>query len=433
MKKLLVFSLAVVLVFAFTLPAAAFESQFGGYWRTRGVIRSDFDGDGTNARDISKVDTRTRLYYTALLNDNLKFVNKFEFDTAWGQNDGGGNLAGLNTYGDFGADGQVVEVKESYASFNLGPTAWNVGIHAFGLARGFIYADEAAGVTVAYKNEMFTVPFMWFRGWEGGDDDNDQDVDVLALNPVFTAAESWSINPFVVWLYSDDATAAVAAGTSSATGLEALGAVEDASVFWIGVNVDGQLGPAAVWGTGIYQGGTADTAAVDFDISAYLFALGANVPVGPAGIHGQFFYASGDDDLTNDEADAFFGIGGAGVGQAYYWAEILGLGLFDWDAPTGSPNADVSNMWAANLGATIKPMEKLSLTGDIWYAQLVEDDVNGEDQLGFEIDLVATYQLVEGMNLDLVGAYLFAGDAVSADGANDEDPYELGWRLSLSF
>jgi hypothetical protein len=62
-------------------------------------------------------------------------------------------------------------------------------------------------------------------------------------------------------------------------------------------------------------------------------------------------------------------------------------------------------------------MEKLSLTGDLWYAGKPEK-VNGEDELGFEVDLLATYQLVEGLNLDLVGAYLFAGDAVSLDGAH---------------
>jgi hypothetical protein len=50
-----------------------------------------------------------------------------------------------------------------------------------------------------------------------------------------------------------------------------------------------------------------------------------------------------------------------------------------------------------------------------------------------EIDLKATYMLVEGLNLDIVGAYLLAEDAVSTDGSNDEDPWEVGTRLSLSF
>ena len=158
------------------------------------------------------------------------------------------------------------------------------------------------------------------------------------------------------------------------------------------------------------------------------------MPLGPASLHGQVFYATGDDDIDDGDAEAFFGIGGGGAGWAYYWSEIMGLGMFDNQFSAGSPNGDVSNMWAANIGATIKPMEKLSLTGDLWYAQLVEDDfVTDETDLGFEIDLKATYQLTEGLNMALVGAYLFADDATSIDGDNQDDPYEIGTQLSLSF
>ena len=111
----------------------------------------------------------------------------------------------------------------------------------------------------------------------------------------------------------------------------------------------------------------------------------------------------------------------------------MGNGVFDENISTGS-TTDISNLWALNIGATIKPMEKLSLTGDIWYAAHVEDDfTTDEKNLGVEVDLKATYQLSEGLNLDLVGAYLFADDATSVDGDNDEDPYELGARLSISF
>ena len=78
-------------------------------------------------------------------------------------------------------------------------------------------------------------------------------------------------------------------------------------------------------------------------------------------------------------------------------------------------------------------MDKLKVTADLWWAKLAEENTFGEDELGIEADVIITYQLVEGLNLDIVGAYLFAGDALSADGKNDKDPYELGTRLSLSF
>ena len=101
MKKLLVQGLAALLVVAFCVPASALENVFGGYWRTRAVGQQDYDGDGTGDQDLWRVDTRTRLYYTAVLNENLKFVNKFEFDAVWG---------GAGTYGDFGADEVAVEL-----------------------------------------------------------------------------------------------------------------------------------------------------------------------------------------------------------------------------------------------------------------------------------------------------------------------------------
>ena len=106
----------------------------------------------------------------------------------------------------------------------------------------------------------------------------------------------------------------------------------------------------------------------------------------------------------------------------------------DQQSSAGSPNADLTNIWAANIGASIKPFDKLTITGDLWYAEHVKDDpITDEKKLGTEVDLVLTYQLVEGMNVDLIGAYLFAGDATSTDGNNDEDPYEIGSRFSISF
>lgn len=97
----------------------------------------------------------------------------------------------------------------------------------------------------------------------------------------------------------------------------------------------------------------------------------------------------------------------------------------------------IYNKLASNLGVTVKPMDKLSITADLSWAKLAEDRIFSatvkDDSLGLETDLKITYQLVEGLSLDIVGAYLFAGDATSADGKNDKDPYEFGTRLSLSF
>ena len=43
-----------------------------------------------------------------------------------------------------------------------------------------------------------------------------------------------------------------------------------------------------------------------------------------------------------------------------------------------------------------------------------------------------TYSLMKNLNLDVVAAYLFTGDA-TYKGANDKDAYEIGTQLSFRF
>ncbi len=110
----------------------------------------------------------------------------------------------------------------------------------------------------------------------------------------------------------------------------------------------------------------------------------------------------------------------------------MGYGTFDWDVSANSPADHITNILAANLGVSFQAMDKLTLGADVWYAKLAEEDSNGEDVLGTEVDLSASYELVENLSLDVVAAYLFAGDATYC-GDDDANPYELGAMLSLSF
>ena len=110
----------------------------------------------------------------------------------------------------------------------------------------------------------------------------------------------------------------------------------------------------------------------------------------------------------------------------------MGFGIFDNQASTGSCADQIGNIMAANIGAGFKVSDKLKLTADLWYAKLAEDNAKGDSDLGTEIDLVLTYSLMKNLNLDVVAAYLFAGDA-TYKGANDKDPYEIGTQLSFRF
>jgi hypothetical protein len=445
MKKLLILSLAALMVVAFTLPASAFESVFSGYARVRAYSQNQFTGENGNDRDaagdpigkgdLNRVDQRFRIGYNAILNDNLKFVSNFEFNASWGESNG--------TIGSKSSDAFLVRL--AHMDFNAGELRFIVGQQNWEFGRGFVMSDSALGATMAFNMGDHLIPIAWFKGNEGNDsdaiatDNNAADEDYVALYPVFNFGDSFSLNPFVVYGYSKNGGDVSLDFGANADPYQGGDVDSDGmGVFWVGANADFTLGPASLWVTAVYQGGTVDRQdadpavpganSQDMDVKAYSVGVGGNVPLGPASLHGQFFYMSGDDNEDDNDLEAYFG----NAGVSYYWSEIMGKGLFDSQTVSGA-NTAASNLWAANIGASIKPMEKLSLTGDLWYAGLPEKDVNGEDELGLEIDLKATYMLVEGLNLDIVGAYLLAEDAVSTDGSNDEDPWEVGTRLSLSF
>ncbi len=214
---------------------------------------------------------------------------------------------------------------------------------------------------------------------------------------------------------------------------------------FLGMRADIKMKGKSLWVAGLY--GNDDCCQYniyDKCCSSYLVAAGADADVGIARFHGKFLYAAGNDntDYNNNDLIAFDSpLRMAWIGQPYYSAEIMGYGKFDNILSSGvSPFSRISSVAALNLGASIKPMDKLTLRGDIWYAKLADKD-SSKNTLGSEIDLVVTYELIEDLKFDIVGAYLFSGDGVDAKLApgkqlkddNNSYPYELGARLSLSF
>jgi hypothetical protein len=196
--------------------------------------------------------------------------------------------------------------------------------------------------------------------------------------------------------------------------------------YYFGADVDMKMDAASVWGTFIYNtyeidsvqavvaGPPAAVVGVPVDIDGDAFLVAGGVKAGM--VRGQAFYASGDDAFINP------------AGASYYWAEILGYGVFDNQGPAGAPNNQISNVAAFGGGVTVKPADKVKLDFDVWYAFL-DEEVAGEDELGLEFDAKMTYALMDSLNLEAVLAYLVAGDAIN----EGEDIFEGGVRVSLSF
>ncbi|MBF0099797.1 MAG: hypothetical protein HQK77_02720 [Desulfobacterales bacterium] len=415
MKRLSIMIVLLTICLSFSISMAETSTsgighEFGGYWRTRGYMMRNFTGESnTGDLDMSLIDTRTRLYYTAVINDNLKLVNKFEMNAYWGDNRADASSSG---YGDFGTDGKDFQIKHTYADFNIGCMNAKIGAQGRVLARGFLIDDDFAGAVLTCQTGPLSLPFMWAKIDEGfaGKDANEGDFDYYGFLPELKINDNIQLNPYVLFAYKQ---------------------ASETEIYFLGSDLDMNMGPMSLWLTVIWEGYANDSHAY-----AYLGAVGGNVDLGMAGIHAQTFYASGQCNSDSDKR-AFF----VPAGQSYYWGEIMGYGTFDELYSNNSPGDRISNIWATNVGATLKPMAKLSVSFDLWYAVLAEDimvtDLNdrergSEDELGLEADLKVTYQLMDNLDLDVVLAYLIAGDA-TYKGRYEEDPYEIGTQLSLSF
>jgi len=159
-----------------------------------------------------------------------------------------------------------------------------------------------------------------------------------------------TLNPFAMYMYSKDASQ-WASTTNN----------EEVKVFFLGGSLDYSTDMFSAWFTGIYETGTADAAGAgeDLDVAAGLAAAGGAYNMDSLSIHAQVFYATGDDDPDDDEANDFY----VPKGQSYYWAEIMGYGTIDNAVSAGSPSDQISDIIAFNVGVDI-PFDKLTLSID---------------------------------------------------------------------
>ncbi|MBI5590973.1 MAG: hypothetical protein HY881_10875 [Deltaproteobacteria bacterium] len=479
MKKLSVLLVAAIMVLALTMPAAAFENEFGGFWRTRAFSQWNFTGeDQTKLKDTERIDTRTRLFYTAKFSDNLKFVNKFEMNATWGGSVGTmnsttgtgatGTSAGGATYGQLAADGANFVVKASYVDFKLAQQRFTVGVQDFTLARGYLFDDDAAGVKAIFKvNDAIYLPLIYLKLYEGGQgkvisgtkvtNADDYDVDAYIFYPSIFVNKDNVIKPHIAYLTSENFSRFQTKSLSNAqlNPLSPLGATK-LSAWTAGLEYDGKFDIFTVGATAIGEAGdvTVRPALANnhdkINLKGYLFDLRGGVDLGPANIHAKGIYASGDgkNDFAKTGDDYGFFVPGYNnnVGgninnfDQANWAEIMGCGMFDYQFPNGALGTQISNAIIGGLGGSYKLIQDLKFSADLWYAQAADSiymptTKSNSDYYGTELDLKATYMLVDNLKLDLVGAYLWAGDVISKSTSanNSANPIEIGAQMSLAF
>jgi len=472
MKKYCIGFMAVLLAVALVTPVFAVEFEYGGLYRLRWQSKDNvsdgkdkehgmFDDNG------NWIDQRLRMYFTFVASERLQLVTKWEADTQWGSAARGG---------DVGADAVNLEMKNAHIDFMIPatPTRARLGVQGIAAMSGWIIDDDFSAARLTTPIDPVTIDVGYISAQNEDVTDESENIDDWFIGLGYDQGPI-SANLFFLYQYGHDTDVSTYHGTGLQDAFDLLGVDTDSFAFYdnnfmdIGVGVAYKadmfsayvnfiknLGSYDFSGTQELPDGTvleADRESIDYD--GWLIDAGVDLFVQNFTFHLGGFYASGTDfDDLEDSDDTGFSYP---AGRSHYWSEILGLGTLDvnvggtggTDRITNTGGYRVgdapSNIWTINVGAAWQALETTKLTFNYWYVATPEDVISeiwydddgnmyieDDNTIGHEIDFYLDQDVVDGLKLRLVGAYLFAEDGYTYL-ADDDDTYELGARLQWSF
>lgn len=489
--------MALVLLLAaasLAAPALALDTKLSGFYRARGIVDNFVASDnyvGTlsdNARDESLVDQRLRLKLDALVNDYLSFTYYGEVDFQWG--DESYSNDGRNDGGAIGGDTTNLETKHIYIDVKIPETRLAGRFGLQGLDDHWDYtffSADMAGVKFDLQYDAASITAGWFKLIEGDFNDSD-DISLWTLQ-LETApspnlkggldyyyyqnqgASTNDLDPtlkdqqYASFFGTADIDAVLAFNTGTPTWS---GQRDDMDLHYLGLHGEHRLSNVVLTGWAFGNFGSVDDIindtttpglTEDIDVQGYAASVRADANVGAfkLGLRGLFF--SGDDDLTDGDADFFvnplatesFAFATDGFMIFFpdvHWTSVGQFGFAMTDAAWAG-----YGLWGGTLNASYTPaqMDKFNIKGGVAYVASLEDKLATGDprsdrdgtSLGTEVFLRASYRLAENLVFSANGAYAWLGDFYDDQGggtaindlaaADPENPYEVYIMADLHF
>ena len=157
-----------------------------------------------------------------------------------------------------------------------------------------------------------------------------------------------------------------------------------------------------------------------------------------------FFYMSGDDDPTDNERESL--MGSKGVGNDYNPYQILTgdyMGLLQGDKTDGGAHRALFADGVAgviSIGGYLKwnVSPKLTIGGEIGYAEADEAPYNYDDDFGVEFGVGLGYKIMDNLQYNAHFSFLATGDYWKEDGnpvfeSSNDDVYLIAHALSMKF
>ena len=424
-------------------------------------------------RTSAYIESRARLKIQAMTGKALSGTLFFEMDSfRWGEAG-----TGPNEMGRWGADSAAVEVKNVYFDVALPylgiplPMMLRLGVQPL-YVRPYIFTyTDGAGITAAIKIDPVTIMPMWFKPLEGKVYASD-DVDVYGLN---LSAEIDQLTLGGFGFYYNMNTYPL----SNVTLTYGENPTYQSDMWWLGLYAEGKVGPIDLNFDVVYDYGEVrkefGSPAPDVDYRGWATRLTVNYPWDNFNIGATVMYASGADQKKTSDS----GLPGTGtpygspttkVGSyvtppgSEQWAggesliaygswvcrSDIGFFVWPWTAGTNLTRGGWGGTWFAKLfaGYKVTPWYKTSLEilyiGDTTQNGNTLGDArsNGKPRddrtIGWEFDLIHTFNIYQNLKFEVGMGYLVAGDALDQswpyeENASFKNPWILATHLTFEF
>lgn len=429
-------------------------SNIAGANEEGGGESGGFPSDDNDVKSF--FDTRLRLYWDFRPSELLRVHYRMEIgDVRFGGgvdngSDVSGNLVpviGPGSGGGVGADGVNIETKNIFLEFSIPlirGLSFRGGILGYGDRYDFnILADDFAGLQLLYQRGDVAAHFVYFKFFEGDTRNNADDSDWFGVDAQYQVSQSTSVAAtFYYWIDQENR------GNLNA----------DPYQFWIGGEVTSRLGLVQLNGYGIYNQGqgffgrrSGKNSGINLSVSGDI-----HIPLGSFGLQVQ--YISGEDgskqqieggSKDSDSISAWVSY----FNRMYQGPEIISLGpIIDvgdgfsskWGTGNGFYNGDYNGrlLVIGRSAFHVHPKVSLHLVGA--YDLAAANNVNGDRNRGFEVDLWAQWNILPKLWLRIGGAYYITGDwwknnpdasftGQGAGSANPDNIWQFGTRLQYDF
>ncbi|MCD6292716.1 MAG: hypothetical protein J7M09_04590 [Deltaproteobacteria bacterium] len=445
--------LAVLMLLAIAIPALAADVKIKGDFNNRFAFTNHRDwltDEETGTLDDGSVndfwgEAKYRLWIDATTNDGkVKGVWAFEV----GALEYGDESSGA---GGYSGDGKVYETRWLYTDFQL-PWACDkarirMGLQPFKVS-SYLWAETAMGVVADIAAGPIDLKLGWIRPWNDprmDEDSDNEDMDFLYVRTNFKPVDGTTVGLYALYGWGDDDSLDV--GIPADNYFKKLKNSYQTDMVFLGLDGNVQAGIVFADWDFIYENGSIDDvnvggASTDYDVSAYFLRTKVGVKLDKLKIWGNFWYASGDDDPTDHDMDAYMAID-VDVSDNVV---IFEGATTDDDCFTPRPYLEDKGFIMCKLAADYKASKKLSLGGALMYMMTAEDieyvdndgELQKEDEVGFEVDAYMTYKLYDNLEFAVKAGYLFSGDAldyyeIDQDGSSDEDIFVVSSHIRYKF